>query len=363
MSTPTPTTSGAGQPSGVKICIHCKQDCAGKPRLKDASGAYACKACAEAFAAKQAGGGAGAGGRAKAAPSAPASTGSGFDDAPLSFDAPTEQPAFALPKCPGCSLPFTPGTQICMNCGYNIAKGRASKTRVSKQLVTAGEVTSMLTTANPLMWAIGGCAGGAIGAAIWITIVVATDREIGWVAWGVGALAGLGVGLVARSRAGMFSGVMAVIIAIAALGIAKYGVVSIVVDRAVATEIKEIEGLVLTDEIATSMVADELCAAEESRGVKLAWPQGSSADDATTKEEYPPGIWDKAAAQWKAATEPWREEFKTAQIAKMKADMNAGLSEFKSEVFKQTFSPFDLLWAALAIASAFKLGAGFSSDD
>lgn len=39
----------AGAPSGSqKICIKCGADCAGKPRVKDASGRYACKSCVAA---------------------------------------------------------------------------------------------------------------------------------------------------------------------------------------------------------------------------------------------------------------------------------------------------------------------------
>ena len=47
-------------------------------------------------------------------------------------------------------------------------------------------------------WGLGGLVGGAIGAAIWAGIVYAIHVEIGWLAWGVGALVGLGVRLAPR---------------------------------------------------------------------------------------------------------------------------------------------------------------------
>ncbi len=365
MSDSTRQNTSGGAPAagatGAKICIHCKQDCSGKPRIKDPSGLYACKACVEAASRQPVSAAVPAMSAADAG--AVRDSVSGLDDGPIDLGVGEAASSVKLPECAGCSMPYTTGTQVCMNCGYNIAKGRPGQTKVSKQLVTAGEVTSLLTTANPIMWAVGGCIGGAIGAAIWIAVVVSLERQIGYVALGVGALTGLGVAAVARSRAGTFSGIMAAVIALVALGVGKYGVVSVIVDREVAAVNTQLANKQFTDENAMSMIADELCKSEEAKGVKLVWPNGMSIDDAVGPADYPPGIWTKAAAQWNAATPTWQEEYKAAQLTTIKAEFAAGIGEAKDEIFRSSFRPFDVLWAFLALGAAFKIGAGFSSDD
>ena len=51
-----------------------------------------------------------------------------------------------------------------------------------------------------LIWIIGGSIAGVIGTLAWGGIIYATDRESSWVAWGIGALVGFGVGSSSRTQ-------------------------------------------------------------------------------------------------------------------------------------------------------------------
>ena len=71
---------------------------------------------------------------------------------------------------------------------------------------------------GPLMMSIsGGLIGGFVGAAIWATIIALTEYEIGWIAWAVGALAGIGVRLGSNGEEGPWLGILSVLIAFASI--------------------------------------------------------------------------------------------------------------------------------------------------
>lgn len=69
---------------------------------------------------------------------------------------------------------------------------------------------------------IGGLAAAALGGLIWGLIAITTDYEIGWVAWGIGVLAGYGVVLFARGRRGRPLQLVAVTAAVLGIVLGKY---------------------------------------------------------------------------------------------------------------------------------------------
>lgn len=64
------------------------------------------------------------------------------------------------------------------------------------------------------MWIVGGSIAGVLGALAWGGIIYATEREIGWIAWGVGAVVGFGVAVTAQGNAGELSGIIAIVISL-----------------------------------------------------------------------------------------------------------------------------------------------------
>jgi hypothetical protein len=77
-----------------------------------------------------------------------------------------------------------------------------------------------------IRWLIGGLIGGAIGGFVWALISYLTNYEVGWIAWGVGFLVGLGVRFadhLGDGEEGLLQGVTAAVMAIGAIGVGTYG--------------------------------------------------------------------------------------------------------------------------------------------
>jgi hypothetical protein len=62
-----------------------------------------------------------------------------------------------------------------------------------------------------------------VGGSVWALIVIATGYEIGFVAWGIGILAGLGVVLFSKGQRGLPLQLIAVITSALGVVIGKYG--------------------------------------------------------------------------------------------------------------------------------------------
>lgn len=94
---------------GSKRCVHCGDDCSGKPRVKDPRGRYYCKGCYDTLEAARA--------------AAPATTG----DAPidlLPIEPPPRPTASPPPRprrhCPACRQPIEPHALACIGCGQDL---------------------------------------------------------------------------------------------------------------------------------------------------------------------------------------------------------------------------------------------------
>lgn len=142
--------SGAGrggrsvsQPaSPAKVCVRCGQDCSDRPRVKDVSGRYCCKACeskkpaaASERAAEEAPWDAGLAGthHATAGAAVPVPAADPLPDDglnPIEFEPPV-LPESSMRPCMGCGMPMQPGAVICVACGVHQATGQAAGLIVS----------------------------------------------------------------------------------------------------------------------------------------------------------------------------------------------------------------------------------------
>ncbi|XZE54106.1 hypothetical protein SH139x_000054 [Planctomycetaceae bacterium SH139] len=94
-------------------------------------------------------------------------------------------------------------------------------------------------------WLMGGFAGAAIGAIIWILVSYYLNAEVGYVAVAIGFLAGLGVRLASRydgTPPTTTQAVLAALIALITLLAAKYLVISLKVDEAILAKQLPVEG-------------------------------------------------------------------------------------------------------------------------
>jgi hypothetical protein len=214
---------------------------------------------------------------------------------------------------------------------------------------------------------IGSAIGGVVGAALWAGITYGTGYEIGWIAWGVGGLAGLGMAVGSKSGAGQVGGVIAALIAIVAILAGKYWAVDLIMNRELSkSHIANITDADIpgADDGAhwTSFIADQIIEEREKAGKTVKWPEGVNPEEAATEQEYPKDVWTDAAKRWKAMSPADRTKFRDDSAAYTIQQANAFLAAAKSQVrsegFWSTFGVFDLIFGFLAIGTAFKLGSG-----
>lgn len=84
------------------------------------------------------------------------------------------------------------------------------------------QASEEFTLSSLLPAAVGGLVGAAIGGFIWGVIAINTGYEIGWIAWGVGLLAGFGVVLFAGGQRGLPLQLVAVAASVMGILIGKY---------------------------------------------------------------------------------------------------------------------------------------------
>ncbi len=176
-------SDAAAAPS--KICVVCGVDVADKPRVKDATGRYMCKACAEkqtaakpATAVKPGSKPGAAGAPAKPAGAKPASDkgpvplADGYDPVMAALVATSAQATSQA--CPNCKGWVKEGQLLCTSCGFNLQEGKQVRTRVQKERAVkekkARSAPMVPEAYAPLIWAGGAAAGGAVGATIWYFI-------------------------------------------------------------------------------------------------------------------------------------------------------------------------------------------------
>lgn len=202
---------------------------------------------------------------------------------------------------------------------------------------------------------IGGVIGGILGAALWGGVTYYTDREYGWIAWIVGALVGVLTGAFARDEASPMTGATAAIIALVSIAVGKYAVVHIYVSKVSQKIHNEYR---VTDDIALRAVAEQVVEEWEKNSKPIKWPEGMSKEEASEEADYPKELWANAKARWTAMQPAQQQTYKQDLEAHQHEKLDEVMAGVEAEAFKRSFDLFDIIFAMLAIASAYKLGAG-----
>lgn len=210
---------------------------------------------------------------------------------------------------------------------------------------------------------IGGVIGGLVGCAVWVGVGYATGYSIGWIAWGVGFAAGCGVSVGSRGQAGQTGGMLAAVIALGSIVLAKYAVVELVVSHAISDKLRITDTDVAPAddrEFWVSYVANEIVREKEKAGKPVQWPAGMTASKASQKADYPTAIWNDAGKRWDAQSYEQRENFRNAAAAEIVQERNSLLASFQSSVthegFVQSFHLMDILFGFLAVGTAMRVG-------
>lgn len=180
---------------------------------------------------------------------------------------------------------------------------------------------------------VGGVAGGVIGVILWTSVTYFTGYEIGWVAWFVGVLTGLGVSAATEKRGRILIGALAAIIAVGAIGAGKVTLARLAASQAIADV-----GANFTDEDAIYHMAESD-------------PAVNPEDDDTID----PAAIDRATARWGTMSETERDAYRMQASHEVRQQMELDADAVTVVALIGSLSPFDLLWIALAGASAFKI--------
>lgn len=207
---------------------------------------------------------------------------------------------------------------------------------------------------------IAGTVAGFIGAMIWAAISYFAHFEIGWIAWIIGALVGIAVAVAGKDRTGLNTGIIAVVISVASICAGKYIAVQFTVQDVSKKLIATIE---VTDDRAKAHMASSLVAESESQGNVIVWPEGMDKDNAVELSNYPKNIVTDVEARWSAMPVEDQTKYKDQLDKSVKAEFNAVLSHAARESFIESFGLFDIVFFALAVITAFKLGSGMQAGD
>ena len=196
-----------------------------------------------------------------------------------------------------------------------------------------------------------GILGGVAGAVLWGLIAAFTGYEIGWIAWGIGALVGAGVAW--GTEGGTVPGVMAVVISVLAILGGKFVALEIMMNK----EAKEVVSLADTsEEYLISWLADVMVFRMQEAGQSVSWPAGVDPDNAQKEADYPPEVWAKAKSAWEAMSDEDKQAFKADVQKQVAANLDQLSGEMREKGFIASFGGIDIIFFLLAIATAFKIG-------
>ncbi len=159
----------------------------------------------------------------------------------------TQQVSFAdkQKECPKCKVQLAASAQTCLACGYDLnapkvkkAKKDKSKPRAASAYAGASHGAVARSTGRLVLGCFLSCVGAMIGAGIWIVVAV-FGVELGIVAIGIGALAGLGM-VIGFGEQTPFAGKISAVIAFLGFLGGKLGIYGILIGLAAAVSLVDI---------------------------------------------------------------------------------------------------------------------------
>lgn len=269
------------------------------------------------------------------------------DEIPIRQEQPFAQGPIALPnKCPGCGAAVPGGAVLCVDCGYDFraqAKrkqqigseetGGPKKKRKRRQLL-GGHTTQIMQLLRGCLFSfIGAC----IGAFIWCIVARFTFTEWAIISWGLGGLAGMGMAA-GYGHQEMLGGICAAVIAFLGIVLAKLAIFVWILGPLLLA----MAGGDAAD-LGGEEPGDEQFIAEEE------FP-GETGQDATGSDE---GENVAPVEEIAGQEEDFEEEFPQDAMAEEVENVAVtGASLF----FVSMFGFYDILFATLACATAFKIG-------
>jgi ribosomal protein L37AE/L43A len=144
-----------------------------------------------------------------------------FDDSfPVSAQPSRLESTSGGSSCPKCGERLGANAVVCVKCGYNKKTGKKMTTSHESSSSTAKKKSSASTLMKGTLFSF---IGAMIGAGIWMAIIVGTGLESGYIAWGLGGIAGIGMALGHEDDDGTAAGIIAAVMSIVGILAGKLG--------------------------------------------------------------------------------------------------------------------------------------------
>lgn len=210
---------------------------------------------------------------------------------------------------------------------------------------------------------IGGLVAAAIGAGVWALISWMTNYEIGWIAIGIGALVGAGVGLGGKSTN---AGITAVLLTVLSIAGGKYAAISLVINDEMGGEFTaesleaDVRAALATERGLIESVADDIAWQRTEDGEVLDWPRGMSYETAYALTEYPQDVQLVALERTQIMSPEDREAYVALQVANAQMGMDeflahGGMGAIRSDAFMYQWGLMDILFIGIAVFTAFRV--------
>ena len=189
--------------------------------------------------------------------------------------------------------------------------------------------------------ALAGASAGLGGGIIWAVIVAASNYEIGWIAWGIGAAIGWAMGRVTQQRSIELAGVAAAL-ALMSLLLGKVLIQQFVTGPEIESNLMDPEDRNMR---ASAWRLDE------TKG----WPASiqSRLDAMGESDTLSDALWDEMRAAADSHSKGLSEDSRNALVSEYRAAMLASFGPWQQ--LRASFSLWDILWFGLAISTAWKM--------
>lgn len=197
---------------------------------------------------------------------------------------------------------------------------------------------------------IGGTIAAIIGAVAWAAIAHYGKVEIGYLAWGIGLLVGLGVSAGSRSG-GIGAAAIAVVLTVLSLVGGKYAAVSLAVGELDAS----LPAFEMDDEAVKMRIASTSLMESGQDISKMKFRNGTDYETAESLDDFPEKIAEKARSEFDQMTPDEVNETKEKAEAEYHQIVAAFESEIMQQGFLDSFSGFDIIFFLLGIFTAGKV--------
>ncbi len=201
---------------------------------------------------------------------------------------------------------------------------------------------------NLLKGLVAGLIAGVIGAAAWALIAFYANFEIGYLAWGIGALVGFAFAFAGKGG-GAIPALLAVLVTVASIGGGKYLGSLWSAEKMIGEMLGGVAGE-WSDENCKNILASGIFDAKVEKGELPPFDENS-----TEEFEYPDDVLAQAEQQWNAMSPAEQQEFSSNKKSEFLSGGNQLAYTLAWEGFKGNLGPIDIIFFVLGVITAWQI--------